>query len=286
MGLRKYKPTSAGRRHGMVSDFAEITDKKKKPERSLLGKVKKTGGRNFQGKITVRHIGGGHKRKYRVIDFKRNDRDGQIATVTHIEYDPNRTCRIALIQFEDGEKRYILAPEGLSAGMQVSSGAGCEPKVGNCMPLSAIPTGTQIHNIEMQPGRGGQLVRSAGVSATIDAREADWAQITLPSGEVRRLPVTCRATIGGVGNGEHMKVVIGKAGRNRWKGIRPSVRGSAMNPISHPMGGGEGRRSGGRHPVSPTGKLSKGGKTRNPRKPSRRAIVRRRKSVRYGQLKV
>ena len=286
MGLRKYKPTSAGRRHGMVSDFSEITDRKKKPEKALLSPIKKTGGRNFQGKITTRHIGGGHKRKYRLIDFKRNDRDGQSATVTHIEYDPNRTCRIALIQYEDGDKRYILAPEGLVAGMLVSSGPAAEPKVGNCIPLANIPTGTEIHNIEMQPGRGGQLVRSAGVSATINAREGAWAQITLPSGEVRRLPAQCRATIGIVGNSEHMNIVIGKAGRNRWKGIRPSVRGSAMNPIAHPMGGGEGRRNGGRHPVSPTGKLSKGGKTRNPRKPSRRAIIRRRKSVRYGQLKL
>ena len=285
MGLRFYKPTSAGRRGGMVSDFAEITDKKKKPEKSLLVPAKKTGGRNVQGKITTRHRGGGHKRMYRIIDFKRN-KDGIAGTITHIEYDPNRTCRIALIQYADGEKTYILAAEGMKAGDQIFNGPDAEPKPGNCMPMENIPLGTTIHNIEMQPGRGGQLVRSAGVSAVLNAREGGWAQITLPSGEVRRLPVKCRATIGTIGNSEHMNIVIGKAGRVRWKGRRPRVRGSAMNPIAHPMGGGEGRRSGGRHPVSPTGKLSKGGRTRNPRKPSKNAIVRRRRSVRYGQLKV
>jgi large subunit ribosomal protein L2 len=286
MGLRTYKPTSAGRRGGMVSDFSEITDRKKKPEKALLVPQKKRGGRNFQGKITTRHRGGGHKRMYRIIDFRRNDKDGVKGTVTHIEYDPNRTCRIALVQYEDGDKRYILAPEGLAAGSVISSGLGLEPKVGNCMPLENIPAGTEIHNIEMQPGRGGQLVRSAGTSAVMNATDGNWAQITLPSGEVRRVPAKCRATIGVVGNSDHMNIVIGKAGRVRWKGRRPYVRGSAMNPIAHPMGGGEGRRSGGRHPVSPTGKLAKGGRTRNPRKPSRNAIVRRRRSVRYGQLKV
>jgi large subunit ribosomal protein L2 len=284
MGVRNYKPTSAGRRSGMVSDFAEITDKNKKPEKGLLVPAKKRGGRNFQGKITTRHRGGGHKRMYRIVDFKRM-KDDVAATVTHIEYDPNRTCRIALIQYADGEKAYILAAEGMKAGDQVFNGPNAEPKPGNCMPMENIPLGTTIHNIEMQPGRGGQLVRSAGVSAVLNAREGNWAQITLPSGEVRRLPVKCRATIGTIGNSEHSSIVIGKAGRVRWKGRRPRVRGSAMNPIAHPMGGGEGRRSGGRHPVSPTGKLSKGGRTRNPRKPSRNAIVRRRKSVRYGQLK-
>lgn len=284
MGLRKYKPTSPGRRSGMVSDFAEITDKNKKPEKSLLVPAKKRGGRNFQGKITIRHRGGGHKRMYRLIDFKRT-KDDVAGTVTHIEYDPNRTCRIALIQYADGEKAYILAAEGMKAGDQVFNGPNAEPKPGNCMPMENIPLGTTIHNVEMQPGRGGQLVRSAGVSAVLNAREGNWAQITLPSGEVRRLPVKCRATIGMIGNSEHMNIVIGKAGRVRWKGRRPRVRGSAMNPVAHPMGGGEGRRSGGRHPVSPTGKLSKGGRTRNPRKPSKNAIVRRRKSVRYGQLK-
>lgn len=285
MGMRFYKPTSAGRRGGMVSDFKEITDRKKKPEKSLLEPFKKKGGRNFQGKITTRHRGGGHKRMYRLIDFRR-EKDGVNAVVTHIEYDPNRTSRIALLQYADGEKRYILAPEGLVAGVTVTSGPESEPKVGNNLPLSRIPTGTVIHNIEMQPGKGAQLCRSAGTSAVINATEGAWAQITLPSGEVRRVPASCRATIGRVGNSEHSSRVLAKAGRVRWMGVRPYVRGSAMNPIAHPMGGGEGRRSGGRHPVSPTGKLAKGGRTRNPRKPSRNAIIRRRKSVRYGQLKL
>lgn len=285
MGIRTYKPTSPGRRGSMVSDFADITDKKKKPEKSLVVPLKKKGGRNFQGKITTRHRGGGAKRMYRIIDFKRNDKDGVVGTVTHIEYDPNRTCRIALIVYPDGDKRYILAPEGLAAGAELVNGTSAEPKVGNCIPLANIPTGTTIHNIELQPGRGGQMCRTAGGSAVLNAREGTWAQVTLPSGEVRRVPVQCRATIGTLSNGEHMNIVIGKAGRNRHKGRRPHVRGSAMNPIAHPMGGGEGRRSGGRHPVSPTGKLAKGGRTRNPRKSSRKSIVRRRKSVRYGQLK-
>lgn len=286
MGVRFYKPTSPARRGAMVSDFAEITDKKKKPEKRLLVHLKKHGGRNFQGKITTRHRGGGHKRMYRLIDFKRNDKDGVIGTVTHIEYDPNRTCRIALVQYADGDKRYILAPEGIAAGAKITNGSDCEPNVGNCMPLEKIPPGTSIHNIEMQPGKGGQMVRSAGTSAVMNAVHGDWAQVTLPSGEARRVPAKCRATIGVLGNADHSSIVIGKAGRTRWKGRRPYVRGSAMNPIAHPMGGGEGRRAGGRHPVSPTGKLAKGGRTRNPRKPSRNAIIRRRKSVRYGQLKV
>lgn len=285
MGIRTYKPTSPARRGGMVSDFADITDRKKKPEKSLVVPLKKTGGRNFHGKITSRHRGGGAKRMYRLIDFKRNDKDGVIGTVTHIEYDPNRTCRIALVVYPDGDKKYILAPEGMAAGAQLINGPTAEPKVGNCIPLANIPPGTTIHNIEMQPGRGGQICRTAGGAAVLNAREADWAQITLPSGEVRRVPAQCRATIGTLSFGEHMNIVIGKAGRVRHKGRRPYVRGSAMNPISHPMGGGEGRRSGGRHPVSPTGKLAKGGRTRNPRKPSRRNIIRRRKSVRYGQVK-
>ena len=285
MGMRFYKPTSAGRRGGMVSDFAEITDRKKKPEKSLIEPFKKKGGRNFQGKITTRHRGGGHKRMYRLIDFRRDKQDCT-AVVTHIEYDPNRSSRIALLQYTDGVKKYILAPEGLVAGTTVSSQPDAEPKVGNSLPLSKIPTGTVIHNIEMQPGKGAQLCRSAGTSAVINATEGSWAQITLPSGEVRRVPATCRATIGRVGNSEHSSRVLAKAGRVRWMGRRPYVRGSAMNPIAHPMGGGEGRRSGGRHPVSPTGKLAKGGRTRNPRKPTKNAIVRRRKSVRYGQLKL
>jgi len=284
MGIRFYKPVTPGRRGASVSDFAEITDRKKRPEKELTSRYKKRGGRNNQGKITALHRGGGHKRLYRHIDFKR-DKDGVVGTVTHIEYDPNRSSRIALIQYADGEKRYILAPEGLKAGDTVESGAVLEPNIGNTMPLGAIPPGTVIHNIEMQPGRGGQLCRSAGVGATLNAREGRWAQVTLPSGEVRRLPSSCRATIGVLGNSEHSSIVIGKAGRNRWKGIRPRVRGTAMNPTAHPMGGGEGRNSGGRHPCSPSGKLAKGGRTRSKKKASSKAIIRRRKSVRYGQVK-
>jgi large subunit ribosomal protein L2 len=284
MGIRFYRPTSAGRRGASVSDFSDLTDRKKKPEKSLLVRKKKKGGRNFQGKITSRHIGGGHRQMYRLIDFKRI-KDNVPAKVAFIEYDPNRTARIALLHYADGEKAYILAPEGLKAGDTVMSGESAEPKVGNCLPLSKIPAGTVIHNIEMIPGHGGQLCRSAGVAATMNAREEQWAQITLPSGEIRRVSSKCRATIGMLSNAEHIKIRIGKAGRNRWKGIRPHVRGSAMNPVAHPMGGGEGRRNGGRHPVSPTGKLAKGGRTRKRRKNSTRAIIRRRKSVRYGQLK-
>ena len=286
MGIRYYKPTSPGRRNASVSDFKELTDKNKKPEKSLTEPLRKKSGRNNQGFITARHRGGGHKRMYRIIDFRRNDHDGVPAQVTHIEYDPNRSARIALIVFPDGKKRYSLAPEGLKAGMTVTSGPTAEPKVGNCLPLSRIPTGLMVHNLEMQPGGGGKLCRSAGVGATLTAREGDWAQITLPSGEVRRVPAACRATIGMVGNPDHMNVRLGKAGRARWLGRRPHVRGVAMNPVDHPMGGGEGRTSGGRHPCSPTGKLAKGGKTRRRRKPSNSAIIRRRKSVRYGQLKI
>lgn len=285
MGLRHYKPTSAGRRGASVSDFAEITDRKKRPEKSLTKRLTRKGGRNNQGKITARHRGGGHRKLYRMIDFKR-DKDGMTAKVTYVEYDPNRSARIALLEYEDGEKRYIIAPNGLKAGDTIESGEAAEPKLGNCLPLAKIPPGTEIHNIEMQPGRGGQLCRSAGTSAVINAREKQWAQITLPSGEVRRLPSSCRATIGQIGNTDHSKVVLGKAGRKRWKGRRPHVRGTAMNPVAHPMGGGEGRNSGGRHPCSPTGKLAKGGNTRKRRKPSSKAIIRRRKSRRYGQLKV
>jgi len=286
MGIRVYKPTSAGRRNSSVNDCAELTDKNKKPEKRLTEPLQKTGGRNNQGFITAHHRGGGHKRKYRIIDWVRNDRDGLAAAVTHIEYDPNRSARIALIQYPDGEKRYILAPDGLAAGMSVATGPDAEPKLGNCMPLAKIPTGLTIHNIEMQPGGGGKLCRSAGVGAVLTARDGNWAQITLPSGEVRRIPAACRASIGMVGNPDHMNVRLGKAGRSRWKGRRPHVRGVAMNPVDHPMGGGEGRTSGGRHPCSPTGVLAKGGKTRRRRKPSNKAIIRRRRSVRYGQLKV
>lgn len=282
MGIRQFKPTSAGRRAGSVSDFAEITDRKKKPEKSLLVTLRRSGGRNNQGVITTRFRGGGHKRRYRIIDFKRR-RDDQVANVTHIEYDPNRSCRIALIVYPDGEKNYILAPDGLKAGDHVVSGGKVEAKLGNCMPLAAIPLGLTIHNVEMNPGRGGQLCRSAGTSAVLSAREGDWAQITLPSGEVRRVNSKCRATIGQVSNPDHMNVQIGKAGRKRWLGRKPHVRGVAQNPVSHPMGGGEGRSSGGRHPCSPTGVLAKGGNTRPPRKPSNSAIIRRRKTRRYGQ---
>ena len=285
MGIRKYKPVTPGRRGATVSDFTELTDRRKKPERRLTKRRKKTGGRNNQGKITTRHRGGGHKQKYRVIDFKRT-KDGVPAKVAFIEYDPCRTARIALLHYADGEKRYILAPEGMVAGDEVMSGPAAEPKVGNCMPLSRIPLGTTIRNIEMQPGRGGQLCRSAGAAGVLNAREEKWAQITLPSGEVRRLPVGCRATIGQIGNLEHSLIVLGKAGRKRWMGRRPHVRGTAMNPVAHPMGGGEGRNSGGRHPCSPTGVLAKGGSTRKRRKASSRAIVRRRRSRRYGQLKI
>jgi len=285
MGIRFYKPVTPGRRGATVSDFSEITDRRKRPEKSLTVRARKKGGRNNQGKITARHRGGGHKRLYRIIDFKRN-KDEVVGTVTHVEYDPNRTCRIALVEYADGEKRYILAPEGLQAGSRIQSGESVEPVVGNCMPLSAIPPGTDIHNVEMQPGRGGQLARSAGTRAVLNAREGRWAQVTLPSGEVRRLPSRCRATIGVLGNAEHSSIVYGKAGRRRWLGWRPHVRGTSMNPVAHPMGGGEGRNSGGRHPCSPTGKLAKGGRTRAKRKASTKAIIRRRRSRRYGEVKV
>ncbi|QDU60163.1 50S ribosomal protein L2 [Planctomycetes bacterium Pan216] len=282
MGIRRYKATSPGRRHGTVSDFAEITDRKKKPEKSLLRPLHKKGGRNNQGVTTVRFRGGGHKRRYRLIDFKRR-KDDVVGTVTHIEYDPNRSARIALVQYADGEKRYILAPTGLVAGMTVQSGEKVEAKVGNSMPLSSIPLGMEIHAVELVPGKGAQLGRSAGTGVVLNAREKDWAQITLPSGEVRRVSAKCRATIGAVGNAEHMNIKLGKAGRKRWLGKRPHVRGVAQNPVCHPMGGGEGRSSGGRHPCSPTGVPAKGGNTRKRRKTSNRAIIRRRKTVRYGQ---
>src|SRR5437868_2905097 len=270
-------PTSAGRRGGQVSDFADCTfPKENRPEKSLLKRAKKKGGRNNQGVICVRFRAGGHKQMYRIIDFKRK-RDGAVATVVSVEYDPNRTARIALLKYEDGEKRYILAPNGLNAGDRIISGAEFEPRVGNCLPLRKVPLGVSVHNVEMQPGRGGQLCRAAGTSATLSAREGPWAQITLPSGEVRRVSSECRATIGMIGNSDHMSISLGKAGRKRWLGRKPHNRGTSMNPVSHPMGGGEGRTSGGRHPCSPTGVLSKGGKTRKKRKPSNSAIIRRRR---------
>ena len=284
MGIRKYKPTTPGRRTATVSDFASLTEGAT-PEKSLLKTISKKGGRNNQGKITVRHRGGGHKRRYRMVDFRRN-KDGVPAKVHSIQYDPNRSARIALLHYADGEKRYIVAPDGLQAGDAVVSGADAPPRVGNCLPLSKIPLGTDIHNIELQPGRGGVLCRAAGTNATLMAREADWAQISLPSGEIRRIPAACRATVGSAGNSDHMGIVLGKAGRKRWLGRRPHVRGTAMNPIDHPHGGGEGRTKGGRHPVSPTGVPAKGGPTRKKRKASNKAIVRRRKTKRYGQLKL
>lgn len=284
MGVRKYNPTSAGRRHASVSDFAELTPGAQ-PEKALLRPLRKTGGRNHQGKITARHRGGGHKRNYRVIDFHRR-KDGIPARVASIQYDPNRSARLALLYYADGEKRYILAPEGLQTGHQVESGEDAPPTVGNCLPLRSIPVGMSIHAIEVQPGKGAAMCRSAGTFATLMAREGAWAQITLPSGEIRRIPAECRATIGRTGNSEHNSIELGKAGRSRWLGRRPHVRGTAMNPIDHPHGGGEGRTKGGRHPVSPTGKLAKGGSTRKRKKASTSSIVRRRRSRRYGQLKV
>lgn len=282
MGTRRYKSTSPGRRHATVNDFAEITPDAE-PEKSLLVRLPRKGGRNNQGVITTRHRGGGHRKLYRRIDFKRN-KDGVPAKVDSIQYDPNRSAHIALLKYADGEKRYIIAPKGLKAGDTVMSGPGAPPKVGNCLPLSEIPLGATIHNVELQPGKGGALCRSAGGSAVLAARDADWAQINLPSGEIRRVPAKCRATVGAVGNSDHGAVKLGKAGRRRWMGRRPHVRGTAMNPIDHPHGGGEGRTKGGRHPVSPTGKPTKGGRTRKRRKASTRAIVRRRRSRRYGQL--
>jgi len=284
MGIRVYKPTSAGRRNASVSDFAELTPGYS-PERSLLRPKRKTGGRNNQGKITARHRGGGHKQKYRVIDFRRV-KDGMAAKVDSVQYDPNRTARIALLKYADGEKSYVVAPAGLKAGDSVQNGPESAPVVGNCMPLKNIPLGTTVCCVELRAGRGAVLCRSAGTSATLMAREADWAQISLPSGEVRRVSSLCRATIGQVGNSDHMNVRLGKAGRARWLGRRPHVRGTAMNPVDHPHGGGEGRTKGGRHPVSPTGKSAKGGATRQKRKASNSSIVRRRKSKRYGQLKL
>ncbi|MFT7639121.1 MAG: large subunit ribosomal protein L2 [Pirellulaceae bacterium] len=284
MGIRQYKPTSPGRRDASVSDFADLTPGAE-PEKSLLRPLRRKGGRNNQGVITTRHRGGGHKRAYRVIDFHRT-KDGVKAKVSSIQYDPNRSARIALLFYVDGEKRYIVAPDGLKAGDTVESGPDAPPSVGNCLPLKKIPLGTTIHNVELLPGRGACMCRSAGTSAALMAREANWAQISLPSGEIRRVPAECRATIGKVGNTEHMGVVLGKAGRKRWLGRRPHVRGTAMNPVDHPHGGGEGRTKGGRHPVSPQGKPAKGGRTRKRRKPSNAAIVRRRRSRRYGQLRL
>lgn len=274
MAIKKYKPITPSMRFTTVSDFDEIT--KDKPERSLVETSKKHAGRNSAGRITVRHRGGGHKRKYRKIDFRR-DKNGVPAKVASIEYDPNRSSNIALLNYVDGEKRYIIAPQGLKVGSTILSGPDVEPSLGNALPLSKIPLGTDVHNIELEPGRGGKIVRSAGSGAQLMSREGKRAQLKLPSGEIRFVNVGCMATVGVVGNSEHSSISDGKAGRRRWRGIRPTVRGVAMNPVDHPMGGGEGRSSGGGHPVSPWGKLSKGGKTRNKRKPSNKVIVKRRK---------
>jgi len=281
MGIRVYKPTSAGRRNSSVNDYAELTTNK--PEKSLCKRIKKAGGRNYQGVITTKHRGGGARKIYRIIDFKRN-KDGVPAKVATIEYDPNRNCFISLLHYADGEKRYILAPLGIKVGDQVESGASCEPKTGNAMPLEAIPAGIEIHNIEMTAGQGGKLVRSAGIAAKIMAKEGNWVTIVLPSGEMRTLRKECRATIGQLSNPDYQNITLGKAGRKRHMGRRPHVRGVAMNPVAHPMGGGEGHRHGGRHPCSPTGILAKGGKTRNPKNPNNKRIIRRRKSKRQKQL--
>jgi len=274
MGIKTYNPYTPSRRHMTGSDFSEITTNK--PEKSLLVSKKKTAGRNAQGKITVRHRGGGSRRKYRIVDFKRN-KDGIPATVKTIEYDPNRSANIALICYADGEKSYIIAADGLKVGMTVMNGAGAEVRVGNCLPLSSIPIGTQIHNIELTPGRGGQLARSAGNSAQLMAKEGKYATLRLPSGEMRLVPVGGRATIGQVGNIDHDLITIGKAGRKRRMGIRPHVRGSVMNPNDHPHGGGEGKAPIGRSgPMTPWGKPALGYKTRKKHKQSNKMIVRRR----------
>ena len=274
MGIKTYNPYTPSRRNMTGSDFSEIT--KTTPEKSLCVSLKKNSGRNNQGKITVRHRGGGARTQYRLVDFKRN-KDGIHAKVLGIEYDPNRTANIALICYEDGEKAYILAPDGLTVGMQVMNGPDAEVKVGNCLPLSAIPVGTQVHNIELYPGKGGQMVRSAGNSAQLMAKEGKYATLRLPSGEMRMVPIVCRATVGIVGNVDHSLVKLGKAGRKRHMGIRPTVRGSVMNPCDHPHGGGEGKSPIGRPgPVTPWGKPALGYKTRKTKNPTDKFIVKRR----------
>jgi large subunit ribosomal protein L2 len=278
MGIKTFRPLTPAARFKALPDFAEIT--KTKPEKKLTEAIKRTGGRNNQGRITMRHVGGGHKRRYRIIDFKRSRRDA-IAEVIAIEYDPNRTARIALLKYEDGEKAYILAPIGLEVGNKVVAGEKVDPNVGNALPLKSIPLGTSIHNVEFIPGRGGQIVRSAGSVAILANREGGYALVKLASGEIRRINENCYATIGQVGNSDHMNVSSGKAGRSRWLGIRPHVRGMVMNPVDHPMGGGQGKSKGGggrHHPMSPWGQLAKGFKTRRKHKPSDTFIVQRRKS--------
>jgi large subunit ribosomal protein L2 len=273
MAVRKIKPVSPGQRHKVISAFDAITAST--PEKSLLEPLRKTGGRNNQGRMTMRYIGGGHKRKYRIIDFKRN-KDGVSAVVDSIQYDPNRTANIALLKYEDDEKRYILAPNGLQVGQKVLSGSGIDPEIGNSLPLAEIPLGTLVHNIELHPGQGGIMARSAGTYAQLTSREGRYVTLKLPSGETRMVLTTCRATVGIVGNTDHNLEKSGKAGRSRWMGRRPRVRGVAMNPVDHPMGGGEGRASGG-HPRSRKGLLAKGYKTRHPKKASSKYIVERRK---------
>lgn len=274
MGIKTFKPITPGQRYKTVSDFAQVT--KSEPEKSLLEPLKKSGGRNNNGRVTSWHRGGGHKRRYRIIDFKRSKHDIP-AVVESIEYDPNRSARIALVKYADGEKRYILAPDGLKVGDPIMSGENAEIKAGNALPLEKIPVGLTIHAIEMKVKKGAQIVRSAGAAAQLVAKEGKWAMVKLPSGEVRRLPILCWASIGQVSNIDHMNITIGKAGRSRWLGKRPNVRGVAMNPVDHPMGGGEGKTSGGRQPCSPWGQQSKGLKTRKKSKKSDAYIVKRRK---------
>jgi large subunit ribosomal protein L2 len=274
MPIRQYKPTSAGRRFMSVSTFEEVT--KKEPEKNLLAPLKKTGGRNNNGRITTRHQGGGHKRRYRIVDFKRT-KDGIPAKVAAVEYDPNRSARIALLHYADGDKAYILAPARLKVGDRIESGPEADIRPGNALPLANIPVGTMVHNVELKPGRGGQMARSAGSSVQLVAKEGNYATLRLPSGEMRRVLVTCRATIGQVGNVDHQNITGGKAGRSRWLGKRPSVRGSAMNPVDHPHGGGEGKSKGGRHPVTPWGVPTLGKRTRRKHKQSDKLIVRSRR---------
>ncbi|MBK9098020.1 MAG: 50S ribosomal protein L2 [bacterium] len=275
MGIKKLKPVTPGTRFKSDYTFEEIT--KSTPEKSLTVALRKSGGRNNLGRITARHIGGGHKRRYRIIDFKRN-KHGIPAKVFSIEYDPNRSARIALLHYADGEKRYIIAPNGLKVGDKISSGSGSEISVGNALPLKEMPLGSFVHNVEIKPGKGGQLGRSAGSSLQLMAKEGNFAQLKMPSGEVRLINVNCLATYGMVGNSEHENISLGKAGRTRWLGKRSYVRGVAMNPVDHPMGGGEGKTSGGGHPVSPWGQKSKGLKTRKRKNPSNKYIIKRRKS--------
>jgi len=284
MAIKNYKPTTPGRRNASVNAHVEVTTSK--PVKSLLRPLPRKGGRNNQGKITVQGRGGGHKRRYRVIDFRRN-KDDMPAIVKTIEYDPNRTCHIAMIEYTDGTQRYMLAPLGIKVGMEiVSSRDAVDPSPGNCMPLRHIPTGLTLHNVEFEPGKGGGLCRSAGVGARLTNKEGRWATIVLPSGEIRQVSIDCRATIGQVGNADHQHTTLGKAGKNRWRGRRPKTRGVAKDHAIHPMGGGEGRSKGDREPVSESGTRSKGGRTRPRGKSSDKRILRRRRSRRYGQLKV